>query len=98
MVKHENVVGYIPLFHRLDVVFAKGDGKSTFYRRPAVALAIAKDDSNPSITFLVPMVVMGEDRDIDLAHEENIIGYDDGSREVDWKRVAERYEASMKKS
>jgi hypothetical protein len=97
MVKHENVVGYLPLFQKLGIVYAKVDGKGGFYKRPAIALAVVKDESNPSITFLVPMVAMGKDKEIDLAHEDNIIGYDDGSGEANWRELAENYEASLKK-
>ena len=97
MVKHENIIGYLPLFQKLDIIFAKGDGKGGFYKRPAVALAVAKDDSNPSITYLVPMVVMGKEKEIDLAHEDNIIGYDDGSEEANWKTLASKYESAQKK-
>jgi len=99
MIKHENVIGYIPLFRKLDIICAKDDGKGGFYRQPAVAMAIVKDEENPAITSLVPMVVIKEDMEIDLAHGGNIIGYDDGSRKkkTDWKAVAEKYELSQKK-
>jgi hypothetical protein len=92
MVKHKDVMGYVPLFHKLDIVYAKLDGKGGFYKQPALAMAIVKDENDPSITFLVPMVAMKEERDIDIAHEDNIIGYDDWSQDVDWKKLAEKYE------
>lgn len=100
MIKHENVVGYLPLFRKLDIIYAKEDGKGGFYRQPAIAMAIVKDDENPAITFLVPMVAMKEQMEIDLAHGSNIIGYDDGSRKrkTDWREAAEKYEASQSKT
>lgn len=97
MVKHADVVGFFPLLQRLDVVYAKGDGKGGFYRKPALAMAIVREEGESAITFLVPMVAINEVAEIDIAHEENIIGYDDGSGEADWKRLAEKYEAARKK-
>jgi hypothetical protein len=97
MVKHTDVVGFFPLLQRLDVVYAKGDGKGGFYRKPALAMAIVREEGESAITFLVPMVAINDAAEIDIAHEENIIGYDDGSGEADWKRLAEKYEAARKK-
>lgn len=97
MVRHEDVVGFFPLLQRLDVVYAKGDGKGGFYRKPALAMAIVREKSKPEYAFLVPMVAINDAAEIDIAHEENIIGYDDGSGEVDWGRLAQKYEVSRKK-
>ena len=97
MVKHSDIIGYVPLFQKLKVVYAKEDGKGGFYKQPALAFAIVKDETNPKVTSLVPMVSTNETKEIDLAHEENIIGYDDGSQAIDWKKLAEKYEAGKKK-
>jgi len=40
---------------------------------------------------------MNREKEIDIAHEDNIIGYDDGSLAIDWKKVAEKFEAGKKK-
>ena len=97
MVKHSDVIGFFPLLQRLDVVYAKGDGKGGFFKKPALAMAIVKEGGDDGVSFLVPMVSVNETAEIDIAHEENIIGYDDGSGETDWKRLAERYEAKGRK-
>jgi len=97
MVKHADVVGFFPLLQKLDVVYARGDGKGGFYKKPALAMAIVREEGNPEVTFLVPMVAINETAEIDIAHEENIIGYEDGSGEADWKKLAVKYEADKKK-
>jgi len=97
MVKHADIVGFVPLLQKLEVVYAKNDGNGGFYKQPALALAVVKDETTPSVTFLVPMISMNREKEIDIAHEYNIIGYDDGSLAIDWKKVAEKFEAGKKK-
>jgi hypothetical protein len=97
MVKHSDVVGFFPLLQKLDVVYAKGDGKGGYYKKPALAMAIVREENKDSIAFLVPMVAINATAEIDIAHEDNIIGYEDGSGEADWKKLAEKYEAAKKK-
>ncbi len=97
MVKHADVVGFFPLLQKLDVVYAKNDGKGGFYKKPALAMAIVREEGENGVNFLVPMVAINAAAEIDIAHEENIIGYEDGSGEADWKKLAEKYEASQKK-
>jgi hypothetical protein len=97
LAKHKDVVGYLPLLQRLEVVCAKGDGRGGFYKQPAIALAILKDEADPALTYLVPMVSLNADKEIDIAHENNVIGYDDGSQQIDWKKVAEKCEAGAMK-
>lgn len=97
MVKHKDVVGFFPLLQKLDVVYAKGDGKGGYYKKPALAMAIVREEGESGLTFLVPMVAINAAAEIDIAHEENIIGYEDGSGEADWKKLAEKYEAANKK-
>ena len=43
------------------------------------------------------MVSINAEAEIDIAHESNIIGYDDGSQHIDWKKIAEKHEANLKK-
>lgn len=97
MVKHTDVVGFFPLFQKLDVVYAKGDGKGGYYKKPALAMAIVSEEGDEAVSFLVPMVSINDMAEIDIAHDENIIGYDDGSGETDWKKLAEKYETKSKK-
>ncbi len=97
MVKHSDVVGFFPLLQKLDVVYAKGDGRGGFFKKPALAMAIVTEDGDDAISYLVPMVSINDAAEIDIAHEGNIIGYDDGSGDTDWKKLAERYEAKGRK-
>jgi hypothetical protein len=97
MVKHTDVVGFFPLLQRLDVVYAKGDGRGGYFKKPALAVAIVREGGEDAAAFLVPMVSINGAAEIDIAHEENIIGYDDGSGETDWKKLAEKYEAKSKR-
>jgi hypothetical protein len=97
MVKHADVIGFFPLLQKLDVVYAKGDGKGGYSKKPALAMAIVREGGKDAASFLVPMISINDAAEIDIAHEENIIGYDDGSGDTDWKRMAERYEAKGKK-
>jgi len=97
MVKHTDVVGFFPLLQRLDVVYAKGDGKGGYFKKPALAMAIAREGGDEEVSFLVPMVSINDAAEIDIAHEDNIIGYDDGSGDTDWKRLAEKYEVKSKR-
>jgi len=52
MVKHADIVGFVPLLQKLEVVYAKNDGNGGFYKQPALALAVVKDETTPSVTFL----------------------------------------------
>jgi hypothetical protein len=97
LIKHKDVVNYLPILQKLEVVYATGDGKGGFYKQPAIALAVIRDEEASGVTYLAPMVSINAEKEIDIAHESNIIGYDDGSQHIDWKKMAEKYEANLKK-
>lgn len=96
MVKHKDVINYIPVFQKLSVVYSKKDGKGGYYKKPAIALAIVRDEADKELTFLIPVISLNSSKELDIAHESDIIGYDDGSEEIDWKQIAMQHDAKAK--
>ncbi|GEM_PF-1579357 len=91
MSKHVQVVDFLPIFQRLDVIYVRTDGKEGILRKPAIALAVIRDEERPEIKYLMPMVSLNAARDIDLAHGYGVLGYDDGSEAINWEMLAEEY-------
>ena len=54
LIKHKDVVNCLPILQKLEAVYAIGDGKGGFYKQPAIALAVIKDEDSPGVTYLAP--------------------------------------------